>query len=97
MLVAGENRQKENPNMKLKIGRRTFAVATLAEASLVYGRERDIAMRKNGANASRFPAGTLTDDYGVVLHVSYNGRIWSAPWNPNEPRPTLLHEAVYAK
>jgi hypothetical protein len=58
--------------MKLRIGRRSsHDVATLAEASAIYGRERDLS----GEGGSTFPDGIITDGK-VRYRVSYNGRIW---------------------
>lgn len=58
--------------MTLTIGRRRFAVASLAEASARYARERE----DSGLGASRFPFGTLRTAEGERLRVSYNARIW---------------------
>ncbi len=53
--------------MKLYIGRRTFDVASLEEASRVYQAERDAS----GEGASTFPQGYIGEH-----HISYNGRVW---------------------
>jgi hypothetical protein len=58
--------------LTLTIGRRRFAVASLAEASARYARERE----DSGLGASRFPPGTLRTREGGRLRVSYNARIW---------------------
>lgn len=53
--------------MELRIGKKRFTVATLAEASAIYERERDAS----GEGFSTFRPGKIGR-----LHVSYNGRVW---------------------
>lgn len=60
----------------LRIGRRVFRTATLAEASARYAETRDLS----GLGASRFPKGRITTPDGKTLEVSYNGRIWRDAW-----------------
>jgi hypothetical protein len=58
--------------LSLRIGRRTYRVATLAEASATYCAAR----ADSGLGASEFPAGRISTRDGETLHVSYNGRVW---------------------
>ncbi len=62
--------------LRLRIGRQTFVVATLAAASRRYAEERD----RSRLGASHFPEGALVTADGEVLRVSYNGRIWRGEW-----------------
>jgi hypothetical protein len=75
--------------MKLTIGKKSFPVASLAEASARYQRFRGMK------SSNRVGEGFVFDDHGVeVARVSYNGRVWAAgPWRPGrEP----IMEAVEA-
>lgn len=55
------------PPLTLRIGRRTFKVWDLADASRTYQRERDAS----GEGQSTWPVGRI----GKYL-ISYNGRVW---------------------
>jgi hypothetical protein len=57
------------PPLTLSIGRRTFKVWDLADASRTYQRERDAS----GKGASGFPDGRIGRGY----RISYNGRVWN--------------------
>jgi hypothetical protein len=75
--------------MKLVVGKKSFPVASLAEASARYQKFRGMKL------SSRISEGLVFDDAGVeVARVSYNGRVWAAgPWRPGrEP----IMEAVEA-
>jgi len=62
--------------MKLTIGKQSFPVASLAEASARYQRFRGAKL------SSRIGEGVVFDDAGIeVARVSYNGRVWApGPW-----------------
>ena len=63
--------------MRLLIGKRSFPVVSLADASARYQRFR-------GTKSSDVvPEGLVKDDAGqLVAKVSYNGRVWSpGPWH----------------
>src|SRR5688572_7788758 len=64
--------------LTLTIGRRSFPVANLADASARYQRFRGSKL------SSRVPDGFVTDASGTrVARVSYNGRVWAPdPWQP---------------
>lgn len=61
--------QTNTRSITLKIGRDTFSVVSLEEASQIYGRLRD----ESGEGASTFPEGKLSTGH----RISYNGRVWS--------------------
>ena len=57
--------------MLLLIGKRSFPVASLADASARYQRFRGLK------SVDHVPEGLVQDDAGqVVAKVSYNGRVW---------------------
>lgn len=58
--------------LTLHIGRKAIPVQSFADASSVYGNERDAYE----FGASQFPNGTITDGSTVVAYVSYNGKVW---------------------
>ena len=64
--------------MKLIIGKKVFAVVSLADASVRYQRFRGTKSR------TRVSEGVVTDEQGVVIAtVSYNGRVWPpGMWKP---------------
>jgi hypothetical protein len=74
--------------LTLTIGRRyTLAVASLDEASAMYGRLRD----ESGEGGSTWPIGRLSDGH----YISYNGRVWFGDpraWNPGD---VPVREASY--
>jgi hypothetical protein len=75
--------------MNLTIGKKSFPVASLAEASARYQTFRGSKL------SSRISEGLVFDDAGVeVARVSYNGRVWApGPWvSGREP----IMEAVEA-
>lgn len=75
--------------MKLTIGRKNYTVASIEEASRIYGELRD----KSGNGAYKWPEGRIEAADGKVYLVSYNGRVWT-----NEDRwqdRTLVIEAVH--
>lgn len=59
--------------MKLTIGCKSYTVATIEEASRLYGELRD----KSGKGASKWPEGKIETEDGTVYRVSYNGRVWT--------------------
>ena len=65
--------------MQITIRRRTFQVATLAEASRIYCEARDAS----GAGTRTFKDAYVKDGDAVIARISYNGRVWSPePWTP---------------
>lgn len=65
-----------NATYTLTIGRKSFQVASLAEASATYERARDAS----GKGYQSFPTGKITPG---DFSVSYNGKVWPAgPWAP---------------
>lgn len=59
-------------NMTLKIRRRTFPVATYAEASSIYAAQRD----QSGEGYSTFPFGKIYGaDKKQLGYVTYNGKV----------------------
>jgi len=77
------------PTMKLTIGKKSFPVASLAEASARYQQFRGAKL------SSRIGEGVVFDEAGIeVARVSYNGRVWApGPWTSGrEP----IMEAVEA-
>lgn len=64
-----------SPKLELRIGKKTFAVTDLADASRVYQRERD----KSKSGASRFPEGRVGE-----YRISFNGRVWLGEWKAGQ-------------
>jgi hypothetical protein len=57
----------------IKIGRKSYPVASLKEASEMFCAARD----KSGLGASRVPDAFVINGAGDhVAHISYNGRVW---------------------
>jgi hypothetical protein len=79
-LVLGANPRKVLPNegnlikaMFLRVGYKTYEVASFAQASQMFCIARD----KHGEGASNTPSPLIVDGAGLVIaHVSYNGRVW---------------------
>ncbi len=63
--------------LTLRIGRRSFPVKSLEEASTIYCHERDAS----GKEAALFPVGRI----GRTHYVSYNGNVWTG--KPQDWRP----------
>lgn len=60
--------------LTVRIGRKRFPLASLAQASEAFCATRDAA----GTGASKTPTPIIEDAYGrTVAYVSYNGRVWS--------------------
>jgi len=57
--------------LTIRIGRKAYAIADLAEASRMVCAARD----KSGVGNSRFQTPLIYE--GAIGHVSYNGRVWS--------------------
>lgn len=68
--------------LKMKIKRRTYHPATLAEASSIYCTLRD----ESGEGASTFRETEVVDQDGkFVARISYNGRVWAnREWTSGE-------------
>lgn len=66
---------------RMKIGRKTHTVLSLAAASKLYCELRD----KSGKGASQWPdAEVIGYDDKPAARISYNGRVWEpGPWFPN--------------
>lgn len=66
--------------MLLTIGKRSFPVASLADASIRYQQFRGTKSR------TRCPEGLVMNEASeVVAKVSYNGRVWApGPWTPGQ-------------
>jgi len=66
--------------LTIKVGRKHYAVASLAEASALYCAARD----KCGFGASRVPNAPIFEGSRQIAYVSYNGRVWAGKeWQPD--------------
>lgn len=63
--------------MKLYIGRKSYAAATIMEAQAIYVSVREAESRKGPGfgGSSTFPPGVLHGT-GSKYRISYNGRVW---------------------
>lgn len=72
--------------LTMQIGRRTYPVASLAEASRQFCEARDRAVARGAGGSRRTPTPLLFDGDGKqVAHISYNGRVWAGhprDWQP---------------
>lgn len=75
----------------MAIGKRRYAVSSLAEASAMFCAARD----KAGTGASQTPTPMVFDAATgkLVAHVSYNGRVWAGHPRDWTPRTKPLLEA----
>jgi hypothetical protein len=67
----------------MRVGRKVYPVASLAEASRLFCAARDA----HGEGASRTPVPVIFRNGDAWGHVSYNGRVWShlpGAWSPDD-------------
>lgn len=83
MQIVATTQNQPTTGLIMKIGRRAYAVESLAQASDLFCAARD----KSGMGASKTPTPLLFNaDGSVVGYVSYNGRVWPGHprhWNPD--------------
>jgi hypothetical protein len=67
----------------MRVGRKVYSVASLADASRLFCAARDA----HGEGASRTPLPIILRNGAEWGHISYNGRVWSHlpnEWSPDD-------------
>jgi hypothetical protein len=74
----------------MRVGRKVYPVASLAEASRLFCAARDA----HGEGASRTPVPVIFRNGDAWGHVSYNGRVWSHLPNERSPDDAPVYDPV---